>query len=88
MSIFDGAQPAGWTALNDEQKARAAALAVGFRFTGETDVDQIGAAVFILDGAESYALHRRIMSLPDEEQQTISTWGGQILYAGGEDERS
>lgn len=74
MGIFDGAQPAGWTALNDEQKARAAALALGARFAGDevkNGVDQIDAAVFILDGAESYALHRRIMGLEGEGEPRL-----------------
>lgn len=93
MSILDGVQPAGWTALSDEQKARAAALAIAFRYAGpevKNGIDQVDAAVFILDGAESYALHRRIMNLPDEEElPEVTGWaGGMTLYAGREGELS
>lgn len=77
MGIFEGALPAGWSQLNDEQKARAAAMAIGFRFTDEglRGVDQVDAAVFILDGAESYALHRRIMALEPEESTLLPSLG-------------
>lgn len=70
MGIFDGALPAGWSLLNDEQRARAAALAIGTRFaTGGIEVDPVAGAIFVLDGSEGYERHMMaknpVLQLPE-----------------------